>query len=90
MTTMQFSKTLWKELMSAASIATKVGDYHKAELILLDAYEMALGLFGPDHGACGLVLLRLAEASRRLGKNELAAEYDEQADRIAHGYIIDN
>jgi hypothetical protein len=79
----------WRKLLDVAETALDLSDYQMAEEVLLKAYELAVKQCGPDSGAPGLVLLRLAEVSFKTGRNELGKSYQNEVQRIVEIYMAD-
>lgn len=72
----------WVQLSNSASRAVRSGDFEKAELLLLDAYECCKRTYGPNDGTVGLVLLDLADLCDKQRKFALGAEYRAEIRRI--------
>jgi len=75
----------WVELSNSASRAANAGEFEKAELLLLDAYECCKSIYGPNDSTVGLVLLYLADVCDQQRKFELGAEYRAEIRRIING-----
>lgn len=86
LTTRQHVLLAWKELKEEARRAATACDFKKAETLLLEGYEVAREMFGPDHGEVGLVLLQLLDITEKQGKKELASQYSAEIQRIVAIY----
>jgi len=60
----------------------------KCERLLLQAYEQAVNIFGPDHGEVGLVLMQLLDVCEKQGKKLDAEQYAAEIERIVRIYTI--
>jgi hypothetical protein len=87
MSTINTSAETFRRLMESVEKAIRGEQLQTAESQLLQAYELGLELFGRDHGAVGLVLLRLAEVAHKTGRVELGREYHLEVDRIVDQYL---
>jgi len=79
--------TILKDLNCQAQRAAQAFDYGKAEQLLLQAYDYAKQLFGPDHGEVGLILLALVTVCEVQGKTELAEGYWAETEKISNVYL---
>lgn len=80
----------WLGLKSRAKAAAERSEFSKAEQMLMEVYEQGKEMFGPSHGAVGLVLLMLSEVCAKQGKTKLAAEYRAETRTILSSYVNEN
>ena len=90
MNSLNISRERWTEIMALANVAINNGDMGRGEALLLQAYESGTRIFGADHGAVGLVLMRLATVCRLTRRDELAEKYEAEADDILQSYVLDH
>jgi hypothetical protein len=79
--------SILRSLRLQSQQCAQVSDYGKAEELLLEAYDYAKQLFGPDHGEVGLILLALVTVCEAQGKAELAEAYWAETEKIAQVYL---
>jgi len=75
------------EMVRQADRAMDKYEFERAEDLYLRAYNFGVSIYGADHGAVGLALLRLSKVAHITGRFELAQSYASEASRIADLYL---